>query len=87
MTETITPNLDKFAEGALVFHRAYCQQAVCVPTGRCSVCHAKISLHVRLAHPQFLFFGAKVFSVPKQLHEVRIVVQRVQHYSLRFVCL
>eukprot|EP01046_Picozoa_sp_COSAG06_P033171 COSAG06_NODE_3367_length_5442_cov_3.104810_3_plen_157_part_00 len=30
MTETITPNLDKFAEGALTFHRAYCQQAVCV---------------------------------------------------------
>lgn len=32
MTETITPNLDKFAEGALVFHRAYCQQAVCSPS-------------------------------------------------------
>jgi hypothetical protein len=32
MTETITPNLDKFAEGALTFHRAYCQQAVCVAT-------------------------------------------------------
>jgi iduronate 2-sulfatase len=32
MTETITPNLDKFAESALVFHRAYCQQAVCSPS-------------------------------------------------------
>jgi iduronate 2-sulfatase len=32
MTETITPNLDKFAAGATVFHRAYCQQAVCSPS-------------------------------------------------------
>jgi hypothetical protein len=44
MTETITPNLDKFAKGALVFHRAYCQQAVCSPSrnsfmsGRRPVC-------------------------------------------------
>jgi hypothetical protein len=28
MTETMTPNIDKFTEGATVFHRAYCQQAV-----------------------------------------------------------
>ena len=28
MAETLTPNLDSFADGALVFHRAYCQQAV-----------------------------------------------------------
>ena len=28
MTETITPNIDKLAKSATVFHRAYCQQAV-----------------------------------------------------------
>lgn len=31
-SETVTPNLDAFAKGALVFDRAYCQQAVCSPS-------------------------------------------------------
>lgn len=30
--ETVTPNLDAFSKGALVFDRAYCQQAVCSPS-------------------------------------------------------
>ena len=32
MTETITPNIDKLAKSATVFHRAYCQQAVRCPS-------------------------------------------------------
>ena len=32
MDQTLTPNIDNFAEQALVFHRAYCQQAVCSPS-------------------------------------------------------
>ena len=32
MSETITPRLDAFTEGATVFHRAYCQQAICSPS-------------------------------------------------------
>eukprot|EP00039_Didymoeca_costata_P004773 m.76012 g.76012 ORF g.76012 m.76012 type:complete len:564 (-) comp12538_c0_seq2:173-1864(-) len=32
MTQTITPNLDKFATESTVFHRAYCQMAVCSPS-------------------------------------------------------
>lgn len=31
-TVAVTPNLDKLAERALVFERAYCQQAVCNPS-------------------------------------------------------
>ena len=34
MTETITPNIDKLAKSATVFHRAYCQQAVRRPPSR-----------------------------------------------------
>lgn len=30
--ETVTPNLDAFSKKALVFDRAYCQQAVCSPS-------------------------------------------------------
>ena len=32
MVEAKTPHLDQFSEGALVFHRAYCQQAICSPS-------------------------------------------------------
>ena len=32
MTETITPSLDKFMEGAIVFHRTYCKQLSCSPS-------------------------------------------------------
>ena len=31
MTETVTPNMDKFAKESLTFTRAYCQMAVCSP--------------------------------------------------------
>ena len=31
-SETVTPHLDAFAKQALVFERAYCQQAVCSPS-------------------------------------------------------
>eukprot|EP00039_Didymoeca_costata_P020866 m.342679 g.342679 ORF g.342679 m.342679 type:complete len:552 (-) comp21706_c0_seq1:1-1656(-) len=32
MNQTQTPNLDAFAKGATIFHRAYCQMAVCSPS-------------------------------------------------------
>eukprot|EP01047_Picozoa_sp_COSAG01_P048257 COSAG01_NODE_4686_length_4811_cov_4.669355_2_plen_102_part_00 len=32
MTETVTPNLDRFASESVTFQRAYCQFAVCSPS-------------------------------------------------------
>jgi len=34
--DAITPNLDRLAEGGMRFERAYCQDAICVPS-RCSM--------------------------------------------------
>ena len=31
-SEAITPNMDKLASAAVVFERAFCQQAICAPT-------------------------------------------------------
>ena len=41
-SETVTPHLDAFALGALVFDRAYCQQARAYPS------HSPLTVHVRL---------------------------------------
>jgi iduronate 2-sulfatase len=66
MTETITPNLDKFAKGALVFHRAYCQQAVCSPSrnsfmsGRRPVCAVSFYATPILCVCQFVPHGCDI---------------------------
>ena len=51
----ITPNLDKLVKESLVFQRAYCQQAVCIPSRNSFMTRPELIIHLNLPIIQIFY--------------------------------
>ena len=68
----ITPNLDKLIQGSLVFQRAYCQHAVCIPSRNSFMTGRRpdtTKVWIGIGNPDFRVAGPDWVSLPEHFKE------------------